>query len=247
MRTRRGKPIYPGKPFGSEAGWRGSITGSVFEDAQARASQSTFGNGFVANFVYRDANWDPRTFDVDKTPADADKAVGQVLNATDVHFTEFKKRGGKYIQWHGLADPLVTALGSIEYYRRVVAAQGRAGGVKKAESTTGALDDRALANTQDFYRLFLAPGVAHCGGGAGPNQLGQTGGNGDAEHDIVVALERWVETGTAPTRIIATKYVDDDRTKGVAMTRPLCAYPQFAHYKGSGDTNDAANFVCAAE
>ena len=247
MKTSSGKMIYPGKPYGSEAnGWRGMITGPSFEEAQARATQSTFGNGFLANFVYQDANWDPRKFDIEKTPADAEKAVGQMLNATDVNFTEFKKHG-KYIQWHGLADPLVTPLGSIEYYQRVVAAQGKAGNGKKPVGTSGTLDNKALAKTQEFYRLFLAPGVGHCAGGPGPNQFGQQGGNGDAQHDIVVALQQWVEKGVAPTRIIATKYTGDDRTKGVAMTRPLCAFPQVAKYKGSGDTNDAANFVCAAE
>ena len=247
MKSTGGKLIYPGKPYGSEAaGWRGMITGPSFEEAQARATQSTFGNGFLQNFVYNDANWDPRKFDIDKTPADAEKAVGQYLNATDVHFAEFKKHG-KLIQWHGFSDPLVTPLGSVEYYNRVVAAQGKVGNGKKAVGTSGSLDNKALAKTQEFYRLFMAPGVGHCAGGPGPNQFGQTGGNGDAQHDIVVALHQWVEKGVAPTQIVATKYVGDDRTKGVAMTRPLCVYPQVAKYKGTGDTNDAANFMCAAE
>jgi feruloyl esterase len=247
MKTSQGKQIYPGQVYGSEiVGWRTYITGPSYGEALTSASQSTFGNGFLANFVYQDPNWDGRKFDADKTPADAEKAVGRYLNATDLNFTEFKKRGGKYIQWHGFADALVTPLGSIDYYRRVVAAQGQNDG-KKAVSASGTLDSRALARTQEFYRLFLAPGVGHCAGGPGANQFGQAGGNGDPQHDIVVALQQWVEKGVAPTRIIATKYVDDDRTKGVAMTRPLCLYPQAAKYKGSGDTNDAANFVCAAE
>jgi feruloyl esterase len=117
----------------------------------------------------------------------------------------------------------------------VVAAQGKAS------------DPTTLARVQQFYRLFLAPGVGHCGGGAGPNQFGQAGGTGDADHDMVVALEQWVEKGTAPTRIVATKYISDDKTKGVAMTRPLCPFPQVAKYQGSGDVADAANFACAAE
>ena len=68
---------------------------------------------------------------------------------------------------------------------------------------------------------------------------------GDAEHDLVVALQRWVEQGVAPTRIIATKFNGDDHAKGVAITRPLCPFPQVAKYKGSGSTDDAANFMCA--
>ena len=67
---------------------------------------------------------------------------------------------------------------------------------------------------------------------------------GDADHDVVAALEQWVEKGVAPTRIIATRYSDPERTK-VTMTRPLCMFPNAAKYKGTGDTNDAANFVCA--
>ena len=77
--------------------------------------------------------------------------------------------------------------------------------------------------------------------------FGQPGANpvNDAKRNIRLALEKWVENGTAPSTIIATKYLSDEPSKGVKMTRPLCAYPQAAKYKGSGDPNDAANFVCA--
>jgi feruloyl esterase len=240
LKNSAGKVIYPGKPYGSEAGWRGSISGPSYDEALARSQQGGFGNGYLANFVYNDPMWDPKKFDADKTPMDAAKANGQALNALDTQFTEFKKRGGKYIQWHGLSDPLVTVNGSIEYYQKVVAAQA---GKKPGEK----LDAKAYAKTQDFYRLFLAPGVNHCGGGPGPNQLGQAGGNGDAQHDAVAAMYQWVEKGVAPKSIIATKYNGDNQANGVAMTRPLCPYPQMAKYKGTGDTNDATNFVCAAE
>ena len=228
MKTSTGKRIYPGQIYGSEVvGWRANITGPSYEEALTRASQSSFGNGFLANFVYQDPSWDGRQFDPDKTPADAEKAVGKFLNATDLNFTDFKKRGGKYIQWHGLADALVTPLGSIDYYQRVVGAQGQ--------------------NTQDFYRLFLAPGVGHCAGGPGPNQFGQAGGDGDPQHDIVVALQQWVEKGVAPTRITATKYVNDDRAKGIAMTRPLCVPAVREVPKAQENTTDAANFICASD
>jgi feruloyl esterase len=89
--------------------------------------------------------------------------------------------------------------------------------------------------------------MQHCGDGAGPNSFGQVGVSfpADAEHDISLALERWVEKGTAPDTIIAAKPVADlDPTKGVLRTRPLCAYPQVARWKGTGSTDDAANFVC---
>jgi feruloyl esterase len=130
-----------------------------------------------------------------------------------------------------MADSIVTPLSSVHYYQSVVAAQGPS-------------PASALAKIQGFYRLFLAPGVGHCGGGPGPNEFGQAGGTGDAEHDLVVGLEHWVEQGVAPTRIIATKFSGDDPAKGIAMTRPLCPYPQVAKYSGSGDIAEAKNFAC---
>ncbi len=101
--------------------------------------------------------------------------------------------------------------------------------------------------------------MQHCYGGPGPNFFGQFDFSSldpklqqvstatDPQHDISSALEQWVEKGTPPDAIIATKYIDDfNPGQGVNMTRPLCPYPQIAKYKGSGDTNDAANFVCAS-
>jgi feruloyl esterase len=102
--------------------------------------------------------------------------------------------------------------------------------------------------TQGFMRLYMVPGMGHPSGGPGPNSFGQSGhttAKGPA-HGVYTALEEWVEKGTAPGEIIATKYIDDAKAKGVKMTRPLCAYPQVAKYKGSGDTNDSANFACSA-
>jgi feruloyl esterase len=96
--------------------------------------------------------------------------------------------------------------------------------------------------TDGFVRLFMVPGMQHCGGGTGPSVFGQNGeGPGDPGRDIHAALEKWVEGGAAPGSIVATKY----KSPGVVeRTRPLCPYPQTAHYKGSGSTDDAASFVC---
>jgi feruloyl esterase len=233
---RSGRQVYPGQPFGSEAaGWEETISGTNFEAAETEAQMSMYGRNYYRNFVYQDPNWNFHDFDVEKGRADAEKVVGKIMNADDVSFKGFKAHGGKFIQYAGMTDSVVTPLSSVRYYQAVVAAQGSKS------------DAAALAKTQEFYRLFLAPGVGHCGGGAGPNQFGQAGGAGDAEHDMVVALERWVEEGVAPTRIVATKFVSDDKTKGVAMTRPLCAFPEVAKYKGSGTVSDAANFACAVE
>jgi feruloyl esterase len=99
---------------------------------------------------------------------------------------------------------------------------------------------------QRFVRLYMVPGVQHCGGGPGPDSFGAyMSEDADPEHNMFSALERWVEHGKAPKAIIATKYKDPSNpASGAKMTRPLCPYPETAKYKGSGDTNDAANFVC---
>src|SRR5262249_31912486 len=121
---------------------------------------------------------------------------------------------GKLIQYHGWSDPQISPENSTEYYTRVVT---RLGG----------------ANTlQDGYRLFMAPGMGHCGGGEGPNAF-----------DMVTALEQWGEHGKAPERIIASHATD----RRVDRTRPLCPYPQIATYTGSGSTDEAVNFVCTTQ
>jgi feruloyl esterase len=98
--------------------------------------------------------------------------------------------------------------------------------------------------TSDFYRLFMVPGMAHCGGGPGANEFGGSGADApivDASHDVLSALENWVEKGHAPDRIIASK-LDSGK---VVRTHPLCAYPEEARYKGAGNPADAASFTCA--
>ena len=101
---------------------------------------------------------------------------------------------------------------------------------------------------ESFIRLYMVPGMQHCFPGPGPNSFGQAGHTTakGTEYGIYDDLEQWVENGTTPGEIIATKYVEDDVAKGVQMTRPLCPYPQIAKYKGAGNTNDSANFACAA-
>jgi feruloyl esterase len=95
----------------------------------------------------------------------------------------------------------------------------------------------------------MAPGMLHCGGGPGPNSFGQSLPQAKPlsnapEHDILSALEHWVEEGVGPESIVAVKYVSNDPSRGIARTRPLCAYPKTAVYKGTGSTDDAANFEC---
>jgi feruloyl esterase len=95
----------------------------------------------------------------------------------------------------------------------------------------------------------MVPGMTHCYMGPGASSFGGVGQQlppaRDAQHDIQTAMERWVEEGVEPRGLIATKFVDEaPTTRRVQLTRPLCQYPTVPTYKGSGDPNDAASFVC---
>jgi feruloyl esterase len=139
---------------------------------------------------------------------------GAVIGTDNPDLTAFRDRGGKAILWHGWADQLISAEGSVDYYKRV---QEKMGGAKK---------------TSEFARLFMAPGVGHCGGGAGPGPYGQ-----------LDALRAWVEDGKAPETLAAARR---DQAGAITRSRPLCPYPLVARYKGSGSTDDVANFTCSA-
>jgi len=168
-------------------------------------------DGRIATFrdvLYQDPKWDWRAFDLDRDTALAEEKAGY-LNAINPDLAAFKARGGKLLLYHGWNDSLNSAQNSINYYSSVLAKMGR--------------------KQDNWLRLFLAPGMGHCGGGPGPNQFNFLG-----------ALERWRESGVAPDQILGS-HVTSNR---VDMTRPLCPYPQIAVYKGIGSTNDAANFAC---
>ncbi len=203
---RTGAHLYPGLAVGSEPFWPHRDPSSPFPIPIAHYKW----------LVFADPNWDWRTFDLADPAgyqafAKAESKFAPILNATDPNLREFRQRGGKLIQYHGWSDQLIAAQNSIDYYESVTSFFGRDGDVRS------------------FYRLFMAPGMAHCGGGPGPNSF-----------DMQAALEEWVERGTAPEEIVATH-----STNGVVdRLRPLCAYPKLAVYKGKGDTNDAVNFAC---
>src|SRR5262249_24564178 len=152
-----------------------------------------------------------------------DDKVGSILNSTSPDLRSFRAEGGKRIQYHGWGDAAISAINSIDYYKSVEAF------LSKFQDPRSAAD----RPTSDFYRLFMVPGMGHCGGGGGPNSF-----------DAFSALETWVEKGIAPEQIIGTGPVPGDPSQ--KMTRPLCPYPNVARYKGLGDPNDAVNFVCAA-
>ena len=220
-----GRLYFPGYMAGSEdSGWNAWITGPM----PHRSNVYFFGSQFFTNMVYEKSDWDYRTFNFEEGRKLAETRTAAALDAIDPNLKPFKARGGKLIMYHGWNDPGIPALNTINYLESVANRMGK-------------------RDSESFVRLFMAPGMAHCAGGPGPNVFGQGGAVSldDPDHNIYRALEQWVERGIAPARIIATKYNNDrNPAQGVKMTRPLCAFPQIAKYKGAGDTTDAANFVC---
>jgi hypothetical protein len=222
LRDSKGKLLYPGFSMGGEAqpgGWGPWMTGPAPE----KATMLAFGAGFYKNLVYGDPAWDYKKFNPDTDVKAAMAKVAPIVNATDPDLRRFEARGGKLILYHGWCDAAIPAQAVIDYYNSVQKKLGK-------------------KRTAGFVRLFLVPGMQHCGGGAGPNTFGQGGPTrGDAASDISAALEKWVETGAAPERIVASR-----NSEAEVRTRPLCAYPKVARYKGTGGTNEAANFDCAS-
>jgi feruloyl esterase len=206
--------IYPGQPVGTESSWPGYWGGT----APVRSD-------FWALWVFDNPQWDWWTFDYDRDLAYAYAKVGPLVDHNDADISAFKASGGKLITYQGWADAVVNPLDTIAYYEKVRTAQG------------------SQQATDDFFRLFLAPGVGHCGGGTGPSVFGNGGNlapNATADSDLLMALDRWVEQGVAPDAIVASRV----QGGAVTVTRPLCPYPKKAVYKGSGSTTEAANFSC---
>jgi hypothetical protein len=207
-----GKSIFPGFAAGGEAGptaWSLWITGT--EPKRGAGSLIyAFGTGFYSNMVYDKPDWDFKAQDLSKALADADEKTGQALNATETDLGAFKAAGGKLIQYHGWNDAAIPPASSIDYYQAVGTRMGGVDGVKS------------------FYRLFMAPGMEHCGYGPGPNAIGGVFGlpapSRDPAHDVVSALAHWVEDGAAPSEINATLYRDNDPAKGVAAQGAWRAY-----------------------
>jgi feruloyl esterase len=204
---------FPGFPVGAEvlaprSGWEPWIV--TRPDANQPPVQVAFAETFFKHMVTPGKEIDWRTFDPIKD-ADTLQPIGTLLNATDPDLSRFRGRGGKILMYYGWADPALNPMMGVGYYERVREKMGPA--------------------TGDFFRLFLAPGMFHCGGGVGPSPA-----------DPLTPLVDWVERGTAPERILAVRR----RNEEVVRSRPLCVYPQVAKYKGSGSVDAAASFECAA-
>ena len=212
-----GELIYPGLVPGGEASrgsWSTWMTGpEPFQSLHWRG-----GEGFFRWFVFDDPDWNFRTFDFNSDLEYALEKVGTAVDSNDPDLRSYRDNGGKLIVYHGWSDPDISPIASIDYFDRVVDVIAGGSGTQSA-----------LSDTQEFYRLFMVPGMAHCTGGPGPDRF-----------DALTALENWVEKGVAPEIMLASKIIDEE----VVRTRPLCVHPEMAIYNGSGDTNEAANFSC---
>ena len=222
---RTGEQIYPGWPKGSEApvvAPNGDVLGGWQRYWGTTQPTRT---DFWRYWVFENPDWSWWSFDFDRDLATADAKVGRAIDQTSVDLSAFRRRGGKAIVYQGWADPVVSALDVVGYYERLRAREG----------SQGAIDD--------YFRLFMVPGMAHCARGPGATAFGNPGAESpicDAQHDLVEALDRWVEQGVAPERIIASR-LDGSR---VTRTRALCPYPRRAVYAGTGSTDDASSFAC---
>jgi hypothetical protein len=216
-----GRSIFPGFMPGSEAvtATFGGGTGTgwanvILPPAQPGGKPADFNlaENTMKYLVHTPPkpDYDYATFDFDKDVRMLD-AWSAKADAKNPDLSKFRQRGGKLLMTYGWADSILQPMMGVNYYEAATAKNGR--------------------STPDFFRLFMVPGMAHCGGGVGPDR-----------HDAVTAIINWVEKGQAPSTMIASKVVENK----IVRTRPLCAYPQVARYSGTGSIDDAANFKCVA-
>jgi feruloyl esterase len=216
--TRQGKRYFPGWPVGSEAAGPNGQSAWIGQHIDTPTGQSAW-NGYASGFIrfilgpgtplagLNDADA-MQKFDIEK---DYDNLAfaHQVLDATDTDLTPFRQRGGKLLMYFGWADPQLNPRVGVEYYEDVMAKIG--------------------PSTPEFARLFMVPGMFHCGGGVGTNTF-----------DTATPLVRWVEQREAPASLQSARIVNGKTVR----TRPLCPWPEVARYKGSGSVDDASNFTC---
>jgi feruloyl esterase len=224
--TKTGEEYAPGMPFGSELVWNSSV------GQAAGASQPWYGM-----VLYGSLSADLSNFDYHN---DVKQALELTLpygaQVTDPDLSTFRAHGGKLLMWAGWNDQLWSQANLVRYYRQVVAEIRPGGGEPGQENDTRhfripPIQPHALNQTKEYARLFMGPGVGHCGGGAGAGSF-----------DTFPPLIDWVEGGAAPERIIASRVQGGE----VQYTRPMCPYPAVARWDGSGDPDSADSYACVA-
>ncbi len=218
-RTSSGRALYVGQawdPGIAAPGWRQWKLGSSQTGTPNSADTTLMAGALAYEFVTpADPSLAIVRFDFDRDPGRM-QAFSQVYDTyRDARLAAFRKRGGKLLIFHGTADPIFSALESIDYYQRLSRNNG------------------GRAATAQWARLFLVPGMNHCAGGPATDSF-----------DGLGAIVDWVEKRIAPARIAAS--VSPRSTYFPGRTRPLCAYPAYARYAGSGSLEDGANFTCVA-
>jgi len=169
--------------------------------------------GALLRYLTSDYEWSAETFDADRDIPELEARYDDMLGATNPDLRAFAEQGGKLILWHGWTDPSIPAMNTVGYMQTVE-------------------DEMGSDSVDEFVRVYMAPGVNHCGGGVGPDQW-----------DMLTPLVRWREEGVAPDSIIASSINEQGEA---TRTRPLCPSPQVARYDGQGDPDNAASFTCVA-
>jgi feruloyl esterase len=198
----------------------------LFGEAPGRSALAGPVEGFLRHLAGLDLA-DLSAFDLDRDAPVVLRRLSTVLDARSADLRPFIARGGRLILWHGWNDAIVPPGLAVDYHAELV----RVLGAEVAASSV---------------RLFMAPGVEHGAGGPGTDRFGQhAGGDGDPERSLGAALQRWVEQGVAPERVVASRLRSPrDPASEVERTRLLCAWPRVAAYQGGGSTDDARHFQC---
>ncbi|GME32449.1 Feruloyl esterase b [Neofusicoccum parvum] len=227
--------VFPGFALGSESQWTVLLGTATGEPLSYGIDYIRYFLG-LTDFQYQDFDYGIIQL--------ADRLDPGNATADDFDMRPYQARGGKLLHYHGWADALIATGSSLHFYKQVAQTLLPKG-----------------VDLDSWYRFFLVPGMQHCSGTpagvdapwyfAGGNQAADLGtgvhgvpGFEDGRHDALLALMEWVEEGTVVEEIVATKFVDEDVSKGVERQRPLCAYPKQAVYKGTGDVDAAESWEC---
>ncbi|MEV4078431.1 tannase/feruloyl esterase family alpha/beta hydrolase [Nonomuraea fuscirosea] len=210
-RTSSGKKLWYGLPIGADFAYLADT--DTDDNGNVKGAPFVVPAAWVSTFVKKQPSFDTSTLTYRQFAQvfmQSQAEYGEVIGTDDPDLSAFRKAGGKLLTWHGQADQLIPTQGTVDYRKRV---EREMGGSNRVD---------------DFYRLFLAPGTAHCG------LTGKADGLG--------ALTTWVEQGKAPETLTATL----TNAYGQTLTRDLCRYPLVSRYNGHGDVAAAGSYRCAA-